>query len=121
MKKILRNAVLSIVLACGINPLYAGAGHDHSHAGNGHSYESITKAEVESIAEKQLSALMNDQKIPKTWSKADILDAKKKQFKYSTEWLVRFYNTRVEDKAKQIMYIFVNLSGEVTGVNYTGK
>lgn len=119
MKKLVKIILLATVMLCGINPLYAGVGHNHS--GHGHSHVSITKAEVERIAEEQIASLVYEGRLPRSWLKVDSLDAKKKQLKYSTEWLIRFQNTKIKDIKKEIIHVFVNLSGEVTGVNYTGK
>ena len=121
MKKQLRNILLTTMIVCGVNPLYASSGHDHAHTGHGHSHVSISKAEVQDIAKKQLARLVYDEKIDSSWAGTDTLDTRKKQFKYSTEWMIRFENINIKDKTKQIIYIFVNLSGKVTGANYTGK
>ena len=121
MRKLFKSILLSAVMVCSTTSLYAGSGHDHSGHGHNHAHKNISKAEAERIAEKKLAVLVDAQKIPKSWAKLAVLDVKKKQFKYSKEWLIRFQNTKITNKEEQIIYIFVNLYGEVTGANYTGN
>ena len=42
-------------------------------------------------------------------------------FNKSTEWVISFGNDYLKDVEKQILYIFINMDGKVTGANYTGN
>lgn len=117
----MKSFVLSVTIVCGIIPLSANEGKIYKDVGHIHSHECIKKADIELLADKQLASLVYDKKIPNSWLKADALDVKKRQFEYTTEWLVRFKNTQIEDKTKQVIYIFINLSGEVVSTTYTDK
>ena len=45
---------------------------------------------------------------------------RKKQF-HHIEWVVSYKNEEIKDNTKQVFYIFLSLSGKITGANYTGK
>jgi hypothetical protein len=51
----------------------------------------------------------------------DASKVEKKTFGNSQEWVVSFTNPKVQDVAKQTLYVFVSLTGEITGANYSGK
>lgn len=119
MKKLIKTVVITLILACGVNPLYAGAGHDHGH--EGHSYAEVTKVSAKQKATKRIEKLVNVGKIDKSWLEASVLNIEKKKFKNSMEWVASFKNKKIEDSTKQIIYIFVNMQGGITGANYSGK
>ncbi len=121
MRKLIKSLVITAVMVCGINPLYAGSGHDHSHDGHSHAHEKVSKKEVQKIAREKLNRLVKDKKIGGSWSVAPMLSTKTKKFQHSTEWVVDFRNSNVLNKHEQIIYVFVNMYGEITGANYTGK
>lgn len=122
MKSLVKSLVVTVVMVCGINPLYAGSGHAHSHdSHDGHNHAKLTKVEVQKIARKKLDVLVKNKKIGGSWAVASILSTKTKKFKHATEWVVDFRNSNVRNKHEQIIYIFVSMHGEVTGANYTGK
>lgn len=115
MKKLIKIAVITLVLACGINPLYAGSGHE------GHSHAEVTKVLAKEKATKQIEKLVKANKIDKSWLKASVLNVEKKKFKNSMEWVASFKNKNIKDSTKQIIYIFVSMHGGITGANYSGK
>ena len=115
MKKFIKTVVITAVLACGINPLYAGAGHD------GHSHAEVTKVLAKEKATNEINKLVRANKIDKSWSEASVLNIEKKKFKNSMEWVASFQNKKIKDSTKQIIYIFVNMHGGITGANYSGK
>ena len=51
----------------------------------------------------------------------DASKVEKKTFGNSQEWVVSFANPKIQDVAKQTLYVFVSLTGEITGSNYSGK
>ena len=121
MTKLLKNILLTVVLACTINPLYAGSGHNHEGHGHSHAHVEISKSQAQEIARLKLSKVLQSKKIDQSWSKAQLISTKIKKFQYSREWVIEFQNTKIENKEEQIIYVFVSLSGEVTGANYTGE
>jgi len=46
---------------------------------------------------------------------------RKQQFHHNEEWVVSFENSHIKDTKKQTLYIFVSLSGKITGANFIGK
>lgn len=119
MKKIVRTLFIITGLTFSFNPLYAGANHNHD--GHSHAQEKVTKAVAKKEAAKKLKKLIKAKKIENSWLKASNIDAKKKKFGKDLEWIFTFKNDKVKNTKKQVIYVFVNLYGEVTGANYTGK
>ncbi|MCF6339196.1 MAG: DUF6488 family protein [Sulfurimonas sp.] len=124
MKKIVRTSLIIAVLTFSFNSLYAGANHNHdgqNHKGHTHAQEKVTKTFAKKEAIQKIKKLVKSKKIEKSWLKASDIDAKKKKFGKNLEWVFSFKNDKVKNTKKQVIYIFVNLYGEVTGANYTGK
>jgi len=124
MKKIVRTSFIIAVLTFSFNPLYAGANHNHdghNHDGHSHTQEKVTKVVAKKEALEKIKKLVKSKKIEDTWLKASNIDAKKKKFGKNLEWVFSFKNDKVKNTKKQVIYVFVNLYGEVTGANYTGK
>jgi hypothetical protein len=59
--------------------------------------------------------------IDNSWGTAGVSNTEKKRFGNNNEWVVSFDNPQIKDKSKQTLYVFIGLTGEVTGANYTGK
>ena len=119
--KILIKATL-ITLALSFTTLFAGSGHSHNDGhGHSHAQKKVNQEVVEKQANQVISGLIKDAKIEKSWLNIPIQNMKKKQFHHDTEWVVSYENKKVENKKKQTLYVFVSLTGKVTGVNYTGK
>ncbi len=116
MKRLFKILVLSVILLYGVNPLFA-----HGSAGHTHEKSELSEDKVESIAKKEIKRLANSNKISRTWVNASRVNVRIKTFGNYDEWVVIYKNKLVNDKAKQKLYIFVTLSGKVSGANYTGK
>ncbi|CAA6803671.1 MAG: Unknown protein [uncultured Sulfurovum sp.] len=116
-KTLIKATVVTIALS--FTALYAG----DNHGGHGHSHEvkELSQDKIKEQANKQLSIYVENEKIDKSWAKVSVLDMKKKQFHHNTEWVVRYKNEEIKDNEKQIFHIFLSLSGDITGANYTGK
>lgn len=117
MKQIFKLALLLIAL--NTTTLFAGPGH--SHGGGGHHHEKITEKKAISIAKSMVKGLVEKGTIDKSWIKKDAEEVKQKKFGKSLEWVITFKNPELQDKSKETLYVFVNLYGRVTGVNYTGN
>jgi len=72
------------------------------------------------VAKGKVVSLIVAKKIDESWKEPYITSTKKKEFNDIPEW-VGFENGKIEDKSKQILYIFLTLEGKVTGANYTGN
>ena len=120
MKHLTLKAALAAVLTLGLNPLYAGPGHNHDH---GHSHENVKigEAEAKAISLKQVEHYLKTDKLEKSWSGVPVHAVEQKLFKSGPEWVVSYKNTQVKDPGKQVLYIFISQYGKLTGANYTGK
>jgi len=105
--------VLSFILS--LLPLAVWAhGPDGSH-------DPVTQSQAEQAAIEGVASLAENKRIDSSWKTANILKTEKKKFGDNMEWVVSFKNDKISDSAKQILYIFVTLGGEVVGANHTGK
>lgn len=122
MKTIIKTILALLTLT--FTSLYASGSHTHNHDnGHGHKHktEVVSKSVIEAHAKTELESLVKKQKIDKLWSGTSIEEIKQKKFHHNTEWVVSFKNTKVENKTKQTLYIFIDLAGKTTGANFTGK
>jgi hypothetical protein len=117
--KILKSILLASILALGTTNIYAGEGH--SHGGETHVHEKINEIKAIVIAKNTKDELLKKGSIDKSWENIDASKVEKKTFGNSQEWVVSFTNAKVQDATKQILYVFVDLTGEVTGANFTGN
>ena len=118
MKTLIKATVVTLALS--LTTLYAGSGHSHD-GGHSHSQVKVNQEVVKKQANKELTRLVKSGKVDNSWSNTPIKDMKKKQFHHNTEWVVSYENKRITNKAKQTLYIFVSLTGKITGANHTGK
>lgn len=117
MTSFIKTTLLTFVLS--LSPLTAGGNHSHAH-GHSHSHTIATQAKVKTIAQLNIKELVADQTIPRSWLNIAILDIKKKMFGHEEEWVVRFNNKKITNPKQQMIYVFINLYGEITGTNYSG-
>ena len=120
MKILIKATVIAFALS--FTTLYASG----SHGGHGHSHDTptqkeISKTSIQKIAKQEIKRLTVAKKIDDSWLFIPISKMKKTQYNYNNEWVVSFDNSKVKDKSKQTLYIFVSVYGNVTGANYTGK
>jgi Family of unknown function (DUF6488) len=120
MKTLIKATV--VTLAVSLTTLYASGSHSHDgeHA-HSHSQSKVSQEDVKKVANKKLIALVKYGKIEKSWSNTPIKNIEKKQFHHDMEWVVSYENKKTKDTTEQTLYIFVGLSGKVTGANYTGE
>ena len=117
-------------MALSLTTLYAGDEHNHDHSGHnhgahGHSHEtlqkSISNSAVKTVAIKEVKRLAQEKKIPKSWKSAAVAKIGKAHHGDTNDWVVGFNNSKIKDKTKQTLYIFVSVHGQITGANYTGN
>ena len=111
------NALLISFILCFLS-ITAMAGSGHSH---GYSSAPVTQGEAKSIAKSVINSLVERNKIEKSWMPINATSVEKKVIKGSPEWVVVFMNDKINDDAKQKLYVFLTPSGEYIAVNYTGK
>ena len=116
MKRFIKTAVVTVILACVYNPLYAHGGAKHTH-----NVEEISQEKVQAIATQEVVRLAEIKKISRSWLSAPRLNIRKEIFGDKMEWVVSYKNKLLRDKSKQVLYIFVSLDGKVSGANYSGK
>ena len=111
--------VLLIFSALTFSTLYAKNGYDYYYYGNGGSnYSKLNKTAITKIAKAEVKRLTMKKKLPKSWKSAEVSKINKSN---SGDWMVVFNNLKIKNKAKQNLYIFVGIYGQVKGVNYTAK
>ena len=113
--KLFKIAIFTLLLTLGLTPL---AAHGGAHT---HESSEIPEAKVKDIAGAYVDKLVNEGKIERSWLKSSVVDSEKKIFNKSAEWVISFGNDYLKDVEKQILYIFINMDGKVTGANYTGN
>lgn len=85
------------------------------------SHDPVTQSQAEQAAIEGVASLADNKRIDSSWKVANVVKTEKKKFGESMEWVVSFKNDKITDSAKQTLYVFVTLGGEVVGANYTGK
>lgn len=143
MKKLIKNIYVIAITTLLTTSLYAQAGHNHSHEhGNkiidSHAHDELyiestrkhstvcfhekelEKRKIQRAAKVKIWDLVYVKKILPFWMDMPIVASDKKKFKYAVEWVIQFKNKNAKDEKKKIIYIFVDLYGQVTGANYTG-
>jgi hypothetical protein len=122
MKNIIKTTLATGLLTFAYSPLYAGAGHDHSHDhGHDHAQKELSKDLAQKKANEKIKQLVEIKKIEKSWLKAPVLASNKKKFSGHLEWVISYKNESIKESKKQVLYIFVNMHGKITGSNYSGK
>ena len=126
MNILIKATVIAVVLS--LTTLYADDGHNHAqhdHNAHGHSHDShqigISNTVVKKIAIKEVKRLALAKKIPKSWKSMPVSKIGKTHYGDTNDWMVGFDNPKIKDKTKQTLYIFINISGKITGANYTGN
>lgn len=121
MKKIITSVAMATFLTLGINPLYAGSGHNHGEHGHSHGHSKVEEAQAKQIAMKQLNSYVALGKLDKSWKNIPVKNTKKQEFQGNPEWVFTFNNLNEKKAEQKNLYIFVNQYGEMMGANFTGK
>ncbi len=123
MTTLLKTITITLTLSSMV--LFASSSHSHANTGQQHSHEdkktTLLHAEIEVKAKKELARLVSINKINASWLNAPVTKMGKKTFGGKTEWAVVFDNKNMKDDTKTTLYIFLDLNGNIAGVNYTGN
>lgn len=111
---------LMVMIAFTAVPALGAGGHDdHGHHGHGHDHSAeLSKAQVIEKASGYVVKLIKKGKLDASW---EFVPAKEAKENSAHEWVVTFSNSDIEDPEKQILYMFLTLSGKYIAANFTGK
>ena len=115
MKKI--SAVLLALFVFSSTLVFAGPGSDHSHE----PAAPISEDEALKTSADIVSNVVKEGKLDESWGTVKPGKPTQKTFQNQLEWVVAFNNPKVEDKNKQTLYVFMSLSGQYLGANFTGE
>ena len=101
--------------------LYSSTLYASSDVAHVHEVEEVSKEEILISAKRKIKMLIEESEIDTSWIDATVVKSKRTKSKYTNEWVVVFTNSKVKDKTKHILYIYVNIYGFVLGANHTGR
>ena len=108
-----------ILVALTFTTLYAKNGYDYYYYGNGGAtYKKLNKTAITKIAKAEVKRLTMKKKISKSWKSLPVSKINKSN---NDDWIVIFNNLKIKNRSKQNLYIFIDIYGQIQGVNYTGR
>lgn len=110
-------ALFSAAALLGAAPVFA----DKGSSCHFHGSKPATEETALTCAAQRKDTLVASGKLDASWKgvkheKVEQVDGKK-----GKEWKVTFKNPQVTDSAKQTLYVFLSLPGNVLAANFTGK
>ena len=122
MVNLIKTVGLISVMSLSTSPLLAAGDHAHGPDGS-HKHapaKKISEKEAGSIAKEVVAELVKNKKLKAPWLKVAVATTAKKKFKQEEEWVLTLKNDKAE-KGKQTLYVFLSLTGEYLGANFTGQ
>jgi hypothetical protein len=130
MTKLIKFSIVSLIF--GISSVYASSeqthtkGHSehnasHKHINHVRLKNEVDKKTIEKMAIQELQRLILAKKISPSWEGLPISKIGKTHYGDTNDWVVGFDNLRIKNIKRQTLYIFVSVTGEIRGVNYTGN
>ena len=116
----LTTLLFGFIISLSTLPSMAGSGHDHDH-GHSHSHTPVNQGQVSANATEIVAALVNRNKLDKSWESIKASSVEKITVQGNPEWRVVFVNTDITDADKQKLYVFLTLGGDYIAANFTGK
>jgi hypothetical protein len=93
-----------------------------AYGGGGGVNEYATEKEIRSEAIKAIVSIVEKNKIPSSWTQTKPESSNEKMGARGLyEWTVIFKNPNIENPEKQTLFVFLNTSGQILRVNYSGK
>lgn len=121
MKNIMKKITVVVLLGMSTTALVAGpSGIGHSH-GNETTKKQLSKEDILEVSKKHITLLVKSKKVDPSWEQSTHTDIKQQTVSGFKEWMVQYKNTQVQDVAKQTLFIFVDVYGQVLAANHTGK
>lgn len=124
MNRLIQLAALGALLTTAPHALAHGDGHAPPPPRIADCKAAVcTRDEIVAGAEqKAVPMFVKLGKLEPSWAELKALDAEeRKAGAKSTEWVVRFKNEKVQDPAKQLLYVFVTAGGQLLAVNHSGR
>ena len=87
----------------------------HAHSDHHHGPPALKETAALEVATLHVKELVAKGKLTKDWESSKHLKTEKRAYKGTREWVVSFKNK------KQILYVFMSLSGQFFAANFTGK
>lgn len=123
---------ITVTLILSFTSIYAESTHEHSkkehkQESHGHSHHvnpfknEVSKENIEKAAMQEVQSLVVEKKIHKSWKHVPISKIGKTHYGDTDDWVVGFENVKIKNKERRTLYIFVSVSGEIRGTNYTGN
>jgi len=91
-----------------------------AHSG-GHSHAPVKAEKAKIIAGKVVKDAIKRGKVDKSWSDVKPNKPTTKDYGKGPEWVVTFDNPKIKDKTKRRLFVFLSISGEPLGLNFTGN
>jgi hypothetical protein len=94
-----------------------------SHPGNGpHNHEiQIDADEAKLLAKDVVAAKVKEGKLGTVWLNIEPGETTPKKFGKKLEWRVIFDNPKMSDVSKRRLYVFLQIDGKLSAVNFTGR
>ncbi len=108
---------LVVLLVFSVTGSYA---HGPGGAGHGPQTE-ITEIQAGEQAARIVTVMVEKGKLGASWAQVQPAEVQKKTYQDRPEWVITFNNPAEKDKAKQKLYVFLNLYGGYIGANHTGS
>jgi ethanolamine ammonia-lyase large subunit len=80
----------------------------------------LSKEDILEVSKKHITLLIKSKKVDSSWDQSMHTDIKQQTVNNFKEWVVQYKNTQVQDVAKQTLFIFVDVYGQVLAANHTG-
>jgi len=116
----LKILLLSFTLSLFTFSAMAGSDHDHDH-GHSHSHTPVNQEKASTNATQIVTALVNRDKLDKSWNAITASSVEKISVKGNPEWMIIFINKNITDTNKQKLYVFLTLGGDYIAANFTGN
>ena len=123
MKHLIKTSIITTGLTLTVlmaETCQSHGGHNHGH-GHDHAKKEISQSSVQTRAKAYLLQLIKDKKLDKSWADINSTQVKKEELGDNKEWIVNFNNTKIKEKQKQKLYIFLSLYGKIIGSTYASK
>lgn len=86
-----------------------------------HGAQPASRDTVVGCATQRKDALVAGGKIEASWKAVGLGTIEQVDGKKGKEWKVSFHNPKAADAAKQTLYVFLSLPGNVLAANFTGQ
>jgi len=100
---------------------FAGGGHSHNADGSHSIPSKVDNKAAVKISMQVIKSLIKAKKISGNWGTAKQTSISQKRFSGNLEWVIVYNNSLEKNSRKQNFYVFLSLTGEYLGSNFTGE